>query len=54
MKWVLRFVYLVVFVLSMVLIITGQRNIGVAGLLSMLAGLVGILVLIYLYNRKFQ
>ena len=33
------------------LIIDGQRNIGYAGTVQMLIGLVGILVLFYLYNR---
>lgn len=54
MKWIIRLVYLLVFILSMLLIITGQRNIGPAGLLTMLAGLVGILLLLYLYNKKYQ
>lgn len=54
MKWLVRIIYLMIFVLSMTLIITGQRNIGVTGLVCMLIGLVGILVLLYLYNKKFQ
>lgn len=54
MKWVIRLLYLAVFIASMALIVTGQRNIGPLGLLTMLAGLVGILVLLYLYNKKFQ
>ncbi len=54
MKWMIRVIYLIVFVVSMVLIIVGQRNIGPAGLATMLAGLVGILALLYLYNRKYQ
>jgi len=54
MKHVIRLLYLIVFIVSMTLIITGQRNIGPAGLLTMLVGLVGILVLLYLYNKKYQ
>lgn len=38
----------------MALIMTGQRNVGPGGLLVMLAGLGGILILLYLYNKKFQ
>lgn len=49
-----RIAYLLIFVLSMALIVMGQRNIGPAGLLTMIAGLAGILLLLYLYNRKFQ
>ncbi|MDE5908866.1 MAG: hypothetical protein K2H52_09050 [Lachnospiraceae bacterium] len=54
MKWIIRLVYIIVFIGSMALIVTGQRNIGPAGLLLMLAGLAGILILLYLYNKKFQ
>lgn len=54
MKWIVKLLYLLVFIFSMVLIIVGQRRIGPAGLLVMLIGLVGILVLLYLYNKKFQ
>lgn len=54
MKWIVRLIYLLIFIGSMVLIMTGQRNIGPAGLLTMIVGLVGILVLLYLYNKKFQ
>lgn len=54
MKWMVRLIYLLVFIGSMALIVTGQRNIGPAGLLIMIIGLAGILVLLYLYNKKFQ
>lgn len=54
MKHIIRVLYLLVFIASMALIITGQRNIGPAGLLTMLAELAGILVLLYLYNKKYQ
>lgn len=54
MKWILRLICLLVFIGSMALIVTGQRNIGPAGLLTMIAGLAGILILLYLYNRKYQ
>ena len=54
MKHIIRVLYLLVFIASMALIITGQRHIGPAGLLTMLAGLAGILVLLYLYNKKYQ
>ena len=54
MKWIARLFYLLVFIGSMALIVTGQRNIGPVGLLIMIIGLAGILVLLYLYNKKFQ
>ena len=54
MKWMSRILYTVIFVVSVALIAVGQRNIGPAGLLVMLVGLAGILILLYLYNRKFR
>lgn len=54
MKWIARLLYLLIFTGSMALIVTGQRNIGPAGLLIMITGLAGILILLYLYNKKFQ
>lgn len=54
MKWIMRLLYVLIFIASMALIVTGQRNIGPSGLGSMVTGLMGILVLIYLYNRKYQ
>lgn len=54
MKWIIRLLYLLVFIVSMALIVVGQRRIGPAGLLIMLIGLAGILLLLYLYNKKFQ
>lgn len=54
MKWMVKIAYLLIFVLSMELIVMGQRNIGPVGLLTMIAGLAGILLLLFLYNRKFQ
>lgn len=54
MKYVIRLLYLLVFIASMALIVTGQRRIGPGGLATMLAGLLGILALLYLYNKKYQ
>lgn len=54
MKWLTRLLYLTVFVIGPALIVVGQRRIGPIGLLLMVMGLAGILLLLYLYNRKFQ
>lgn len=54
MKWIIRFLYLLIFIVSMVLITSGQRDIGPVGLIIMLIGLAGILLLLYLYNKKYQ
>lgn len=54
MKWIKSILSLVVFIISIVLIIVGQKNIGPTGLVLMLIGLVGVLVLLYLYNRIYR
>lgn len=36
------------------LVIIGQKNISYQGLFTMLAGLSGILLLLYLYNNKYR
>ncbi len=54
MKWIVRFLYLLIFIASMAFVVMGQRRIGPLGLLVMLIGLAGILLLLYLYNKKFR
>ena len=44
----------VVFVVCLGLVIIGQRNISLTGLSMELIGLVGLLVLLFLYNRKYK
>lgn len=48
---ILKGICLVVFV---GLVILGQKNIGYPGLCTMLAGLAGILLLLYHYNNKYK
>ncbi len=45
---------LVIFIGSVALVVIGQRNIGFQGLGTMMIGLVGILSLLYLYNKAHQ
>lgn len=45
--------YLVIFLVSMGLIAVGQRTTGAGHLLVMFVGLGGVLLLLYLYNRKY-
>ena len=47
-------ILLVIFVVCIALIIIGQKNIGVTGLVMELIGLAGLLVLLYHYNRKYK
>ena len=42
----------IVFVVCMSMVIVGQRHVGYAGLASEFIGLIGLLVLLYFYNRK--
>ena len=44
----------VVFVVCLALIMIGQKNIGVPGLIMELAGLVGLLTLLFIYNNKYK
>lgn len=44
----------IVFIICLALIITGQKNISMTGLLMELAGLAGLLTLLFVYNKKYQ
>ena len=43
-----------IFIASVALIIIGQKNIGPQGLLTMLAGLAGLIGLLAFYNHKYK
>lgn len=45
---------IVAFIVFMSLIIIGQKTVGVGYLGMMLVGLAGLMVQLYLYNRKYQ
>lgn len=53
MKLIKAIAALAVFIGSLVLIITGQVNPGTGWLGLMLLGLAGLLLLLYLYNRRY-
>lgn len=42
------------FIICVALVVLGQKNVGPQGLLVMLLGLAGLILLLYLYNRKFK
>lgn len=44
----------IVFVVCVALVVAGQRNIGPSGLFTQLAGLAGLIVLLWLYNRQYR
>lgn len=43
-----------VFAACLALVVAGQKQIGVPGLLAMLAGLAGLLWLLFSYNKKYS
>lgn len=53
-KLLIGIIVAVVFVVCIALVIIGQKNIGPQGLLMMLLGLAGLIVLLWLYNRKYK
>lgn len=44
----------IVFIVCLALVIIGQKNIGVQGLVMELVGLIGLLTLLFVYNRKYK
>lgn len=53
-KYVTILLSLAVFVISISLLVAGQRNIGPGGLLMMMVGLGGLVTLLYRYNRNYR
>lgn len=47
-------IYGIVFIISVSLVVIGQKNIGPAGIGVMLLGLSGLLVLLGIYNKRYQ
>lgn len=53
-KIITAIVILIIFIVCLALVIVGQRYIGLGGLLTMLAGLAGLVFLLWLYNRQYK
>jgi hypothetical protein len=53
MEKIKAFIMLLIFILSVILIIKGQIIKSYFGLLIMLVGLVGLILDLYLYNKKY-
>ncbi|MEF2245136.1 MULTISPECIES: DUF6903 family protein [unclassified Paenibacillus] len=49
-----KLLYSVMFIAGLALVILGQKNIGPSGLMTMLLGMVLLISLLWLYNRKYQ
>ncbi len=54
MSKVKSIVMIIVFVVCLALVIIGQRNIGLQGLAMEMAGLVGLLTLLFVYNHQYK
>ncbi|MDY6062917.1 MAG: hypothetical protein SPI53_03925 [Erysipelotrichaceae bacterium] len=52
-KWEIILMALI-FITSITMVIIGQRNVGYPGLLMEIIGVMGLVVDLYLYNRKFR
>lgn len=53
-RWIKGIIAAVIFIVSIVLVIVGQRSTGIPGTIQMLIGLAGILILLFIYNRQYQ
>ncbi len=53
-KIIVGIVIFIVFVVCVALVVAGQRNIGPSGLFTQLAGLAGLIALLWLYNRQYK
>lgn len=45
---------IVIFISSVVLVFVGQMHVGYMGLLLEVIGLIGLIVTLYLYNKKYK
>lgn len=53
-KTIKNIIMVIVMVICFALIIIGQKNISVTGLMMEIVGLIGLLVILYLYNARFK
>lgn len=53
-KYVKTIACLVVFIVCIVLVVVGQKTVGIPYLLMELLGLAGLLIMLYFYNKKYQ
>lgn len=45
---------LIAFIVCVALVVIGQKKVGIPNLMMEIVGVIGIMILIYLYNRKYQ
>ena len=51
---ILNLVLVICFILSVSLIIVGQKNVSIAGFANEIIGLAGLLAVLLVYNRKYR
>ena len=51
---IINLVLVICFILSVSLIIVGQKNISIVGFANEIIGLAGLLVVLFVYNRKYR
>lgn len=53
-KWLVRLIALIAFAICIALIVIGQRTVGVSHLMKMMVGLLGLLAMLFAYNKTHQ
>ena len=53
-KWIIGVAAAILFIICMALVIAGQRKIEASGLMMQIAGLGGILAMLFAYNQKYK
>ena len=51
---IINLVLVICFILSVSLIIVGQKNVSIVGFANEIIGLIGLLVILFIYNRKYR
>nr|WP_315104225.1 hypothetical protein [uncultured Catonella sp.] len=51
---IVSLILILCFILSVSLIMTGQKNISAAGFTQEIIGLIGLLAILFVYNRKYR
>ena len=51
---IIGLVLVLCFILSLTLIIVGQKNVSIVGFANEIIGLTGLLVILFIYNRKYR
>ena len=51
---IINLVLVLCFILSVSLIIAGQKNVSIVGFTNEIIGLAGLLVVLFVYNRKYR